>query len=194
MHHPHPLAHAALKRLLLVSLLAAFPRWAQAGDAGAFRTELVNAEHAFCAQAATVGIADAFLANMADECFLADRLSLSRAEYAASVLKARAKAGASYKPGPNPDVRLTWSPLKVDVSADGTLGYTWGRYEFTSKGKDGKAESSSGIYLTLWKRQADGSWKFVYDGAPQIPDDPAALAAFLARGDLPAPGTAGKAP
>ena len=180
-----------MKRLLLLSLLAASQSLALAADSPTPREELIGAEHAFCAQVAKVGIADAFLANMADECFLADRLSLTRAEYEASVLKARAKAGAAYKPGPNPNVQLVWSPIKVDVSADGTLGYTWGRYDFTSKSKDGKVETSTGIYLTLWKRQADGSWKFVYDGAPQLPDDPAALLRFLARDDLPKPGPAG---
>jgi hypothetical protein len=137
-----------------------------------------------------MGIADAFLANMADECFLPDSLALSRNEYAASVHEARVKAGAAYKPGPNPNVQLVWAPLKVDVSDDGSLGYTWGRYDYTAKGKDGKAESSTGIYLTIWKRQADRSWKFAYDGAPQVPDDPAALVKFLARGDLPKARTA----
>jgi ketosteroid isomerase-like protein len=146
--------------------------------------ELARTEHSFCAEAARVGIANAFLAYMADDCFLPDRLMLSRSEYQAAVQEARAKAGAAYKPGPNPDVQLTWSPSKVSVSDDGTLGYTWGRYDFTSKGKDGKIDSSSGIYLTIWRRQADGSWKFVYDGGPQIPDDPKALAKFFARSDL----------
>ena len=180
-----------MKRLLLLSLLAVSQGRPLAADSQTPREELIGAEHAFCAQVAEAGIADAFLANMADECFLADRLSLTRAEYEASVLKARAKAGAAYKPGPTPDIQLVWSPIKVDVSADGTLGYTWGRYDFTSKAKDGKVETSTGIYLTLWKRQADGSWKFVYDGAPQLPDDPAALLRFLARDDLPKPGPAG---
>jgi ketosteroid isomerase-like protein len=122
---------------------------------------------------------------MAENCFLPDRLGLSRIEYETAVKAARAKAGASYKPGPNPDIQLTWKPLKVEVSDDGTLGYTWGRYDFTSKGKDGKVDSSTGIYLTIWRRQPDGSWRFVYDGSPQIPDDPKELAKFLARSDLP---------
>jgi ketosteroid isomerase-like protein len=146
--------------------------------------ELARTERAFCADAARIGIADAFLAYMAEDCFLPDRLGLSRDEYKKAVEEARAKAGSSYKPGPNPNIQLTWSPLRVGVSDDGTLGYTWGRYDFSSKEKDGKVASNSGIYLTIWKRQVGGSWKFIYDGAPQIPDDPKALAAFFARGEL----------
>ena len=179
---------------LVLCLAVAFSCRASADDPDKMRAELAGAERSFCAQVARVGIADAFLANMADECFLADNLSLTRAEYQAAVLQARAKAGAAYKPGPNPNVQLTWAPIKVDVSADGSLGYTWGRYDLTSKGKDGKAEASTGIYMTIWKRQADGSWKFVYDGAPQLPDDPAALTKFLTRSDLPKPGVSGAAP
>jgi len=174
-----------MKSALILCLLAAPLGCAAAADQDKLRAELAGAERSFCAKVAQVGIADAFMANMADDCFLADNLSLSRREYVAAVQQARAKAGAAYKPGPNPNIQLTWAPIKVDVSADGTLGYTWGRYDFTSKGKDGKVDSSTGIYLTIWKRQPDGSWKFVYDGAPQIPDDAAALVKFLGRPDLP---------
>jgi ketosteroid isomerase-like protein len=182
-----------MKSILIPWLLAATSSLAAAADPDGLRAGLAGAEQSFCAEVAKVGIADAFIANMADDCFLADNLSLTRAEYSAAVQKARAKAGADYKPGPNPNVHLTWAPIKVDVSADGTLGYTWGRYDFTSRGKDGKVDSSTGIYLTIWKRQPDGMWKFVYDGAPQIPDDAAALTRFLARTDLPNAGNpAGK--
>jgi ketosteroid isomerase-like protein len=175
-----------MKSGFLFSLLLAFVISSWGATQDNLRRELANTERSFCTDTARVGIADAFLAYMAENCFLPDRLALSRSEYKKAVDEARAKAGSAYKPGPNPNVQLTWSPLKVEVSDDGTLGYTWGRYGFTSKGKDGKVDSSEGIYLTIWRRQADGSWKFVYDGAPQLPDDPAALGQFLARSDLPA--------
>ena len=84
-------------------------------------------------------------------------------------------------------MQLMWEPIKVDVSADGTLGYTWGRYDFTNKGQDGKPVTQSGIYLTVWKRQADGKWRYVFDGAPALSGSPADLRAFLARADLPKP-------
>jgi hypothetical protein len=124
---------------------------------------------------------------MADDCFMPESLGLRRSEYEASVKAARAKAGAAYKPGPNPSQILVWAPIKVDVSADGTLGYTWGRYDFTLEKGNAKAETTTGIYLTIWKRQTDGSWKFVYDGSPELPSDPAALGRFFLRTDLPKP-------
>src|ERR1700677_2157402 len=126
------------RTILILCLFAASLGRASGAEPGQSRAELADAERSFCALVAKVGIADACLANMADECFLADNLSLSRSEYEAAVKEARLKAGAGYKPGPNPNVQLVWAPLKVDVSADGTLGYTWGQYTYTSKGKDGK--------------------------------------------------------
>jgi hypothetical protein len=172
--------------LLICAALVAGPA-VRADASDHFRAELVGAERHFCTQVAELGIADAFLANMDDANFRPEALGLGRAEYEAAVKAGRAKAGSSYKPGPNPAVKLTWEPIKVDVSADGTLGYTWGRYDYTSKGASGKSQTLTGIYLTIWKRQADGSWKFVFDGSPELPDDPAALARFLARPDLPHP-------
>jgi hypothetical protein len=177
--------NTAFRFVLLLALGTSLAPALRATDHEKLCAELARTERAFCAQAAAIGVQDAFLANMADECFLADQLRLSRAEFMVAVQTSRARLGAAYKPGPDPNSQLTWAPSKVDVSADGTLGYTWGRYDYTAKGKDGKVTSSPGIYLTIWKRQADGSWKFVFDGGPEIPDNPAALATFFSRRDLP---------
>jgi len=160
---------------------------AHAMDHDQLCAELVRAERHFCDQVRELGIADAFVANMADECFLPNSLGLSKAEFDRQVQAARAKAGMKAHPGPNPQHQLTWTPAKVDVSADGTLGYTWGKYESSSVDAAGKKAVTSGIYLTIWKRQADGSWKFVYDGSPELPADPSALENFFARTDLPHP-------
>jgi uncharacterized protein (TIGR02246 family) len=59
--------------------------------------------------------------------------------------------------------RLTWSPVFVDVSGSGDLGYSFGNYEFRSIGKDGKPSVEHGKYTTIWKKQKDGKWKVVLD-------------------------------
>lgn len=65
------------------------------------------------------------------------------------------------------DLKLTWSALFTDVSADGTLGYNYGRYEARSHGPDGQEHVRGGFFLSIWKRQPDGTWKYVMDtGAP----------------------------
>ena len=59
--------------------------------------------------------------------------------------------------------RLTWQPVAADVAASGDLGYTWGHYEFRSQGKDGVTRVEHGKYITVWKKQADGTWKVAVD-------------------------------
>lgn len=58
---------------------------------------------------------------------------------------------------------LSWAPETVAVVGAGDLAYTSGRYELASKGADGKPHVSRGTYLTVWRKQADGSWKAVVD-------------------------------
>ena len=59
---------------------------------------------------------------------------------------------------------LSWEPSYEMISQSGDLGYTYGIYTNTEK-SDGKI--SKGTYLTIWKKQGDGSWKFVMDTGTQ---------------------------
>ena len=54
---------------------------------------------------------------------------------------------------------LTWSPLFADVAASGELGYTYGTWLLVTKA----GEKSEGTYCTIWKKDANGNWKFVLD-------------------------------
>lgn len=63
----------------------------------------------------------------------------------------------------NPGFSLNWQPTKVGVSRGGDMGYTSGTYELTLTGPNGKPVSDQGKYLTVWQKQADGSWKVVAD-------------------------------
>ncbi len=59
--------------------------------------------------------------------------------------------------------RLSWDPLRAEVSADGTLGYTIGEYESESVGPDGAGVIGRGVYVSVWRREGDGSWRVVVD-------------------------------
>ncbi len=64
---------------------------------------------------------------------------------------------------------LTWSPLYGDVSASGELGYTYGIYEMLTKDETGKDVVRKGTYVSIWKKNSDGKWKFTLDtGNPGI--------------------------
>jgi len=58
---------------------------------------------------------------------------------------------------------LTWEPLEAEVSADGSLGYTHGTFESRFPGPDGEITVTTGKYLTVWRKQPDGSWKVEAD-------------------------------
>ena len=60
---------------------------------------------------------------------------------------------------------LKWKPLRAELVGD--LGYTWGTWSWTDSGPDGKPKTATGKYMTIWRRQKDGSWKVEADiGAP----------------------------
>jgi len=62
-----------------------------------------------------------------------------------------------------PDVKLSWTPTLVEAAKSGDLGFTSGTYEFSFKDPSGKTIDDKGKYVTVWKKQADGSWKVVRD-------------------------------
>jgi len=61
------------------------------------------------------------------------------------------------------DYKLAWHPDKAGVARSGELGYTSGAYEVSFKDASGKTISDKGKYLMVWKKQADGAWKVLFD-------------------------------
>jgi ketosteroid isomerase-like protein len=64
---------------------------------------------------------------------------------------------------------LTWRPVYAAVADSRDLGFTIGEYIATGRGPSGAAVQHSGKYLTVWKLQRDGTWKFVVDGGSPTP-------------------------
>ncbi|MGQ0714629.1 MAG: YybH family protein [Gemmatimonadaceae bacterium] len=63
---------------------------------------------------------------------------------------------------------LAWRPTEAHVSNDGSMAYTIGDYDYYVRGRDSARTASSGQYLTVWRRQADSSWKVMADiGSPR---------------------------
>jgi ketosteroid isomerase-like protein len=55
---------------------------------------------------------------------------------------------------------LSWKPVKAEVSSSADMGYTIGYWEIRTEGAE---SSASGKYVTVWKKQKDGSWKVAAD-------------------------------
>lgn len=65
--------------------------------------------------------------------------------------------------------QLTWTPEGGRMSPAGDMGFTWGHYEGRSKDRDGTPHVTTGRYMTVWKKQADGSWKVALDASNSEP-------------------------
>ena len=64
----------------------------------------------------------------------------------------------------DPNFALGFESDKVGVAASGDIAYTRGHYTMTMTDPATKAPfTSKGNYLTVWRKQADGSWKAVED-------------------------------
>lgn len=100
------------------------------------------------------GFVEAFLSYMADSAMLFPNGS--------NLITGKENIKNHLSEGPANAV-LTWKPLKAEVAESGDLGYTYGSSEYKFKGDDGKPAVHYGKYITVWKRQCDGSWKFILD-------------------------------
>ena len=56
-----------------------------------------------------------------------------------------------------------WHPEIVELSRDGTLGFTRGPWTLRTVGEAGETREQSGLFNSIWQRQADGGWKIVFD-------------------------------
>jgi len=138
----------------MLFLAACSPKSDQ-GTIEVWKAEIVEAERQFAKMAAEEGVSEAFLA------FAADEAVLMRGN---KVIEGKDAIRARFVNSPfDPTAKLEWKPDFVDVAASGDLGYTYGPYTYTATDSLGNESKSTGIFHTVWKRQADGNWKFVWD-------------------------------
>ncbi|HTS44886.1 MAG TPA: SgcJ/EcaC family oxidoreductase [Puia sp.] len=67
---------------------------------------------------------------------------------------------ASFK---TPGFKISWEPLRADVSASGDMAYLVEKSQITFTDSTGKSITTHSNAVTVWKKQADGSWKNVAD-------------------------------
>jgi|WetSurMetagenome_2_1015567.scaffolds.fasta_scaffold133855_2 ketosteroid isomerase-like protein len=119
-----------------------------------WKAEITNTEHQFAAVAEEKGIAAAFYEY-------ADSNAAIKRE--GKVIRGREAIKKYYDSQNLANVRLQWTPSFVDVSTSGDLGYTYGDFIYSEKDSTGKVNETKGIFHTVWKKQKDGGWKYVWD-------------------------------
>ncbi len=118
------------------------------------KSELIAVEKEFCDMAQREGVEKAFVY------FAADSAVILRGDH---LIKGKEAIQRKYSLFPTKGVKLVWTPDFADVAASGDLGYTYGKYTYTATDSLGVNHASEGVFHTVWKRQTDGSWKFVWD-------------------------------
>jgi ketosteroid isomerase-like protein len=119
------------------------------------KKEIFDTEKAFEKMAAEKGVPEAFF-YFADEnaVIIRDNNTL---------IKGKEGIKMYYEKGDTTHATVNWTPDYIDVSDCGTLGYTYGKYVWKVKNADGETVEHKGIFHTVWKKQADNSWKYVWD-------------------------------
>lgn len=121
-----------------------------------WKSEIIQTEKEFADMAKKEGISKAFLNYAADDVVLLRDNSL--------ILGKEALRESFVNPEESSNtVSLVWEPDFADVALSGDLGYTYGKYTYTVKDSIGNRRKSEGIFHTVWKRQQNGKWKFVWD-------------------------------
>jgi len=119
------------------------------------KTEIAQAEKDFEKMAAEKGIAEAFW-------FYADSNAVIKRNND-SIIHGKENIKGFYSSDFYNSASVKWSPDFIDASADGGMGYTYGKYLWQSKDSAGKAIEFRGVFHTVWKKQPEGSWKYVWD-------------------------------
>lgn len=119
------------------------------------KIEIVQAEKDFEKMAAEKGIAEAFW-------FYADSNAIIKRQHD-TLIQGKENIRNYYSADYFKIATVKWSPDFADASSNGDIGYTYGKYTWQSKDSSGKVNEAKGIFHTVWKRQKDGSWRYVWD-------------------------------
>lgn len=118
------------------------------------KVEILRTERQFADMVAKEGVTKAFLY------FAADDAVINREN---RLIKGKKEIRTYLENQPFTRIKLKWTPEFVDVAASGDLGYTYGQFYFSAIDTTGQLVSFKGPFHTIWKKQKDDSWRFVWD-------------------------------
>ena len=147
-----------MKKIILVFtsmlLLGCNPKQTQL-DLEPIKKEVQKAEEAFKNLAQTKGIPVAFYE-------FADQNAVIKREND-TLIKGKENIKLYYSDQKYKSAKVNWTVDVVEVSNDGSMAYTYGKYVWSIKDFQGKEREFKGVFHTVWKKQKDGSWKYTWD-------------------------------
>ena len=147
--------------LVSIVFIACNNKPATTADTSQMQTDLMNADKAWNTLAGEVGMQKSFEQNYAE-----DVVMLQSGKQPVLGLAAVKNEFAAH---PDSSKGLSWAAEKAEVSQSGELGYTWGKWQFKSTTAAGTDTTEYGVYATVWRKQADGSWKAILDQGNNTP-------------------------
>jgi len=142
------------KHLIFFLLATAFLSCSNHKNVEEIKNEVFQAEKSFEKMCADSGIAIAF-SYFADE----NAVILRGND---SIIKGK-EAIRNYYQKTNVNASVSWTADFVAVSEDGTMAYTYGKYIWKTPNTTGGFIENKGVFHTVWKKQKDNSWKYVWD-------------------------------
>lgn len=139
-----------MKRLIIICCLAVLYACSPEQDVEKIKQELINADLEFAKLSLAKGKNYSF-SNYIDENGVMLRpgdLPITSKKVLDSLQLLR----------PDTAYTLNWKPLFADAAKSGEMGYTYGIWLYTTKDT-----STMGSYMTVWKKNKEGKWKFVMD-------------------------------
>jgi ketosteroid isomerase-like protein len=124
-------------------------------DKEKIKTEIAAIEKEFAGFLRDSGVAAAFYKYAAEDAVIKRGND--------SLIRGKEAIGNFYRDSAYQHAVAEWAPDFVDVSDDGTMAYTFGKYTWKFQNPmDGKETVYSGVFHTVWKK-SNGSWRYVWD-------------------------------
>lgn len=144
-----------MKNLLFACFVVLISSCSQPINKSTVKDEIFRHEKAFEKMAFEAGIAQAFY-------FFADTNAVILREND-SLIKGNENIRNYYESKNLTNATVNWSPDYIEVSECGTFAYTYGKFTWTINTATGESVGLKGVFHTVWKKQKDGSWKYVWD-------------------------------
>jgi ketosteroid isomerase-like protein len=117
--------------------------------------EIFQTEKAFEKMASEKGIAEAFYYYAAEDAVIKREND--------TLIIGKKNIRTYYEKINDEKTTVSWTPDYINMSADGTMAYTYGKYLWKIKDEQGEIAEYKGVFHTVWKKQEDKSWKYVWD-------------------------------
>jgi len=141
--------------IILITTVLLFISCSKSENKEKIRNEILLTEKAFEKMAAEKSISEAFYHYAHDSAVILREND--------TLIKGKENIRAYYRKMDNKGAVVNWAPDHIDVSSSGDLAYTYGWYIWKIKNENGDTTEYKGIFHTVWKRQKDQSWRYVWD-------------------------------